>query len=127
MADYYVTLKSGTVLHFSGVTATPTLVLNDGVAATISTGVYRDYVGAVPSTATTMNAWGPDYVHDMTYSGSPPALSALTQVLGDNAAHVAPRFLEREESHWEFVCGSFSYFVPWAEFESMSPTNPSLL
>ena len=40
--DYYVTTTDGRIHHLEDITATPTVVTNDGVATSIFNGVYRD-------------------------------------------------------------------------------------
>lgn len=127
MADYYVTTTDGRTHLLENVTATPTIVVNDGVATTVFDGVYRDLL-PYPNTGanqSTTYPFGPSWTGVPTYSGSPLAITAYDIVPDDVAEHVAPRFLELKKSYWKFVCDTFEYFFPIEQVTGMSNTKPT--
>lgn len=125
MADYYISTDDGRVHHITGVTATPTIELNDGVATTVFDGVYRD-VFPFPQTGastTTNYAYGPGW-------GVIPSIVATVVTnnsiaTSDEFSHTAPRYLEVKKSYWKFVAGSFDYFFPIERVVGMSNTAPT--
>jgi len=126
MADYYISTDDGRVHHISAVTATPTIVVNDGVATTVFDGVYRD-VFPYPNTGANISttfAFGPGWVGvpewDTTAWDYPNAT-----VQDDVVAHTAPRYLEVKKSFWKFVTADGAYFFPIERVIGMSNTAPT--
>jgi len=127
MADYYISTDDGRVHHITDVTATPTIVVNDGVATTVFDGVYRD-VFPYPnsgSNLTTNYPFGPGWSAVPTFAGSPPTYSAYTVVQDDVTDHTAPRYLEVKRSYWKFVTADGGYFFPIERVVGMSNTAPT--
>lgn len=125
MADYYISTDDGRVHHITGVTATPTIVINDGVATTVFDGVYRD-VFPFPQTgaSTTSNyAYGPGWTVVPIVAATVVTNSSIST--GDDVSHTAPRYLEVKKSYWKFVAGSFAYFFPIERVVGMSDTAPT--
>lgn len=127
MADYYISTDDGRVHHITDVTATPTIVLNDGVATTVFDGVYRDVFPYPNSGANvaTQYAYGPGWVGDPTFGGAPVAVTAYATVKDDVVSHTAPRYLEVKKSFWKFVTAAGSYFFPIERVVGMSNTAPT--
>lgn len=127
MADYYISTDDGRVHHITGVTATPTIVLNDGAGGDIYDGVYRD-VFPFPNTGADVSthfAYGPGWVAEPTFSGSPLYVTAYTVIKDDIVAHVAPRSLLVKHSYWAFVTAGGNYFFPVERVVGMSNTAPT--
>lgn len=127
MADYYISTDDGRVHHVTDVTATPTIVLNDGVATTVFDGVYRD-VFPYPNTGANVSttfAFGPGWVAEPTFSGGPLLVTAYTVIKDDIIGHVAPRFMEVKKSYWKFVTAAGNYFFPIERVVGMSNTAPT--
>ena len=127
MADYYVTLKNGSTVLISGVTATPTLVTNDGTATEVKSGTYRDLLGGFGESAiasASIPLWGPGWSLMPTYSGSPLAVTTLTLYSDDRLTGTAPRQMAWDESHWKFVTTASDYFIPFKEVVAMSNSAP---
>lgn len=125
MADYYISTDDGRVHHITGVTATPTIVLNDGAGGDIYDGVYRD-VFPFPQTGastTTNYAYGPGW-------GVVPSIVATVVTnnsiaVSDEFSHVAPRSLLVKHSYWAFVTAGGNYFFPVERVVGMSNTAPT--
>lgn len=110
MADYIVLLTTGRVVTIAGVTATPTMVQNDGTATKIKGPPYRNvfntyWVGDPEQTG---------FRKIPTYAGGPPpAVTAYEIIKDDVTAFTAPRQGEEEWTHWKFIiAGPLSYFIP---------------
>lgn len=138
-ASYYVSLKSGSVVLIANVTETPTLVLNDGVASTVSSGTYRNLISAFGQSTNdyTDNApiWGPGFSMQPHYTmhaadGLKLRTNAIdpagpfTTYKDDRLMAVAPRALTWAESHWKFVTADGNYFIPYKEVLAMSNSEP---
>ena len=128
MADYNVTMKNGSTVLIAGVTATPTLVTNDGTATEIKSGTYRDIIAGFGesslSNATPIPLWGPGWSMKPTWSGSPLALTALTLYSDDRLTGTAPRQIAWDESHWAFVVSTSTFYIPFKEVVAMSNSAP---
>lgn len=132
-APYYVSLKSGSVVLIANVTATPTIVLNDGVATAISSGTYRDLISgfgnSVVSPGTSAPIWGPGFTSAPTFimSGTTLTFNATTPFTtykDDRMTGTAPRQMQFDESHWRFVTAGGDYFIPFKEVIAMSNSEP---
>lgn len=130
MADYYVTLKNGSTVLIAGVTATPTLVTNDGTATEIKSGTYRDLLGGFGESALASGSiplWGPGWSLKPTYgivSGTTLGVTALTLYSDDRITGTAPRQMAWDESHWKFTVSSNDFFIPFKEVVAMSNSAP---
>lgn len=125
MADYYISTDDGRVHHITDVTATPTIVDNDGVAATVYDGVYRD-VMPFPNTGanqTTTYPFGPHWTLVPVMTGT--TWTGGTVYGDDLAKNVAPRYLLVKKSMWKFVTAAGSYFFPIERVVGMSNTTPT--
>jgi len=126
MADYYISTDDGRVHHISAVTATPTIVVNDGVATTVFDGVYRD-VFPYPNTGSDHSknfAFGPGWVGVTEWGGAAWDYPS-PMVKDDVVSHTAPRFLEVKKSFWKFVTADGSYFFPIERVIGMSNNAPT--
>lgn len=125
MADYYISTDDGRVHHITGVTATPTIVLNDGAGGDIYDGVYRD-VFPFPQTGasnTTNYAYGPGWTMVPTVVAT--MVTNDTVAADDVVEHVAPRSLLVKHSYWAFVTAGGNYFFPVERVVGMSNTAPT--
>lgn len=123
--DYYVTTTDGRIHHLEGITATPTMVTNDGVATSIFNGVYRDvfpFPNAGANSASNY-PYGPGWTAVASFAAG--TLDDYETVKDDVADHVAPRFLEEKRSYWKFVQSSFAFFFPVDQVVGMSNTEPT--
>lgn len=138
-APYYVSLKSGSVVLIANVTATPTLVLNDGTAASVSSGTYRDLISAygvsLITPGTSVPIWGPGFTSSPNFAlttggtltfqttgvGSPGPFNLYKD---DRLTGTAPRQMSWDESHWRFVTAGGDYFIPFKEVIAMSNSEP---
>jgi len=125
MANYYVSTDDGRVHLIEDVTATPTIVENDGVASTVYDGVYRDVLPFPNTGATSANyPFGPGWVSVPTYAGSTTA-TGYTAVDDDILTNTAPRYLQVKKSFWKFVTAAGDYFFPIERVVGMSNTLPT--
>lgn len=127
MADYYISTDDGRVHHITGVTATPTIEVNDGVATTVFDGVYRD-VFPFPQTGSSPQnnyAYGPGWTAEPTFGGAELAITAYTVYQDDVMSHTAPRYLQLKKSFWQFVTAGGNYFFPIERVVGMSNTAPT--
>ena len=132
-APYYVSLKSGSVVLIANVTATPTIVLNDGVATAISSGTYRDLIsgfGSSTFSTTSFPIWGPGFTGSPNLAVNPVggglmyASPPFTTYEDDRMTGTAPRQMQFDESHWKFVTADGAYFIPFKEVIAMSNSEP---
>jgi len=129
MADYYISTDDGRVHHISAVTATPTIVVNDGVATTVFDGVYRD-VFPYPNSGSNVSsnfAFGPGWTGVPVQTATPTwdYTGAGAIIKDDVTAHTAPRYLEVKKSFWKFVTADGAYFFPIERVVGMSNTAPT--
>lgn len=132
-ASYYVSLKNGSVVLITAVTATPTLVTNDGVATEIFSGTYRDLISgfgtSTVSPGTSVPIWGPGFTASPSFSMNGGALTfdvttPFTTYKDDRMTGTAPRQMSWDESHWKFVTADGNYFIPFKEVIAMSNSAP---
>lgn len=138
-ADYYVSLKSGSVVKITGVTASPTIVSNDGVASTVSSGTYRNLISGFGTstysgTTTEVPLWGPGFTmmpfytytaaDGLKFRATAGAVGPFELFKDDRIMGVAPRALTWTESHWKFNTAGGNYFIPFKEVLAMSNSEP---
>ncbi len=110
---------------FPEVTETPTLVDNDDDDAyDIKEGVYRDNVGAVPSTASPSNGWGPGFFYAADDLSDPA--TTFTLHLDDQIEHEPFRQVLQKITYWKIVCDTFTYYLERSKVIAMSATAPTL-
>lgn len=126
-ASYYVSTDDGRVHHIAQVTASPTIVVNDGVATTVFDGYYRDVYGYSNTGAQSASVipFGPGWSMYPTYGGSPLSITDWTVVPDDMVTHEPPRFLEVKKSYWKFVTADGAYFFPIERVVGMSNNAPT--
>lgn len=136
-ASYYVSLKGGSVVLIANVTATPTIVVNDGAATAINSGTYRNLISGFGTSAgneDTIPVWGPGFTNTPNFTmhatdGLRYALTAggpgpFTLYKDDRLTQTAPRQYAWAESHWKFVTADGAYFIPFKEVIAMSNSEP---
>jgi len=125
MADYYISTDDGRVHHITGVTSTPDILLNDGVATTVFDGVYRD-VFPFPQTGSSTAS---NYPYGPGWTGVPVVVATVVTnsaiATSDEVSHTAPRFLEVKRSFWRFKTAGGDYFFPIERVVGMSNTAPT--
>lgn len=133
MADYYISTDDGRVHHITGVTATPTIVVNDGVATTVYEGVYRD-VFPYPNTGANLTSsfpYGPGWTAKLIVGATTFPATGGTELYyqsiseDDVMSHTAPRYLQLKKSFWQFVTADGNYFFPIERVVGMSNTAPT--
>lgn len=139
MATYYVSTSDGRVHQITGVTDVE-LVVNDGVAAVVYDGVWRNTIPFPATSSATNPLYGPGWVASpdstspfyratsadaMIYRPSDVADTVQPDVFKDDIlTETAPRNLEVKKSYWKFTATDGNFFFPMEMVVGMSNNLP---